>query len=141
MALGAFLLVMVALIVASFGSGGSPNLPKGSGRSLRLEIYKSYDGKHPAASFNVTEPRSVDAILDVLRQGVSHEDHKCAEVGMAAITFDDGKAVTIEILPGHNLKNYEFRYQRCNYWVPRNAFFAALKKAGVDIAAIPKNCY
>ena len=144
MALAAFLLVVVALTIVSYFRGWSPtlvNLPDGSGRSLRLEIYKSYDGKHPAASFNVTEPSSVDAILDVLRQGVGQTDHKCGEIGKAAITFADGQAVTIEILPGHKSEKYEFRYQRHNYWVPRDAFFVALEKAGVDIAAIPKDSH
>jgi hypothetical protein len=139
MTLAAFLLVVVALTIGLYFRPTLVNLPHGSGRSLRLEIYKSYDGKHPAASFNVTEPSSVDAILDVLRQGVAHTDHKCGEIGQAAITFADGQAVTIEILPGHKSENYEFRYQRHNYWVPRDAFFAALETAGVDIAAIPKD--
>ena len=130
------------LVLAVLGcSRGSPNLPGGPGSFLRLEIHKSYDGKHSATSFDVTEPSGVDAILDVLRRGVGQEDHKCAEIGTAAITFGDGQAVTIEILPGHKSENYEFRYQRDNYWVPRDAFLAALEKAGVDITAIPKDCY
>jgi len=106
-----------------------------------LEIRKSHDGKRPAASFDVTEPRSVDAILNVFRQGVGQTDHKCAGIGKATITFDDGEVVTIEILPGHTPENYELRYQRHNYRVPRDAFFAALEKAGVDIAAIPRGPY
>ena len=134
--------LLILLVV--FGCSGEISkpapIPEGSGRTLRLEIYKLQDGKRKVVSFDVTDPRRVDGILDVLRQGVGHPDHKCGRVGNAMITFTDGRELTVEVLPGHKLQNYEFRYQRQNYWVPREAFFAALEKAGVDTRAVPKSC-
>ena len=117
------------------------SLPGGPGRSVRLEICKkSRDRSHPDASFTVTEPRRVDAIVGVFRQGIRQTDHKCADIGRVTITFADGQSVNLEILPGHRSANYEFRYQRETYWVPRDALFAALEEAGVDTEAIPKDC-
>jgi len=137
----AFLLICLAALGCSEKSPTLVNLPDAAGKSLRLEIYPSPDGKRPAASFNVTEPKSVNAILGILWQGVEQTDHKCADIGQAKITFADEQTVTIEILPGHETEYYEFRYQRKNHRVPRNAFLAALEKAGIDLSAIPKECH
>ncbi len=93
--------------------------------------------KNTVTSFDVTEPNRVDTILEVLRQGIRHSDHKCAKVGAAAITFADGQTITIDILPGHTADNYEFRYKGCNYFVPRDAFLIALKNAGIDTELLP----
>ena len=129
---------LLLAIAVSGCSGGTPNLPTGSGKSLRLEIYDSHGENRTVASFDVVEPSRVNAVLAVLRQGTRQDDHKCAEIGAAAIAFANGQTVTVDILPGHKVENYEFRYQRHNYWVPRNDLFSALRNAGVDIAAIPK---
>ena len=115
-----------------------PDLPEGVGTLLKLRYWTWDGGKQRQESFKVSDAKTIGAILDVMREGTQQEDHKCASIGIAEITMRPGKTIEVELLPGHHRDWYEFRYQRKNYRVPRQALFAALGNAGLDTRLLPK---
>ena len=91
-----------------------------------------------SAPQRMTHKSVCNDVFEVLRKAQSTSEHKCASVGSLKIGYTSGIFETIEILPGHDLEHYEFRLDGRSYRVPRDAFFRALEKGGVDTSKFPR---
>jgi hypothetical protein len=92
----------------------------------------------PVAKVSSRDEAKVQALVRVLRTGLSTGDHKCGDSGRLMLHYPNGGTQRIGILAGHDSRYYEFRvYDRSGsdyamYYVDREPFLKAMAGLGLE---------
>ena len=86
----------------------------------------------------ITNTADIRRLLAVLAQSRSGMDHKCQAAGWFRIEYEDGKEMSIDFLPGHNVERYEYRYGLGVHSMRRDEFFQALRVSGIETNGFPR---
>lgn len=92
-----------------------------------------------AVQATVTDERGCRSLFEFLRSARVGLDHKCEALGVLTMQYADGRSDTLDVLPGHDLAKYEFRFGGRMYRMPREPFFEVLRSAGIDSARMPES--
>lgn len=106
----------------------SPALPV-QPELIKIVLYEVYPSKVSVEKI-ITDRDAIQGLLDLFTKGESCGDHKCASVGdIYFISGDDSKV--LNVLPGHDLEMYEFRYNGRMFCLPRESYIDGLMSVGV----------
>jgi len=84
-----------------------------------------------AASVTTQDPAVIRPLLDVFRTANRASEHNCGDSGVIEFRRKDGTVEELSILPGHDVRFYEYRLGSRINRVDRESFLAALRAMGV----------
>lgn len=100
--------------------------------AVEISIYASATNT-PAAVTQVKDPRIIASLMELFAKPRHEtEHHRCFSVGVVNFLHADKTVEEFEILPGHDVKYYEYRYKEKTYRIDRKAFVMTFRKAGVQ---------
>lgn len=106
-------------------------------RVVRADVYLYHSQPSESeARITCTDLQALDNLVSLIQSATAVQEHACENFGVLTLTTADGTAIVIGILPGHDTRYYEIRYDGLTYRVDRSSFLTAVEKLG-----IPKEKY
>jgi hypothetical protein len=106
---------------------------------LHYEVDKSGEASGPARMLaRCDNPAAIRELLVAMARPEAAPQHKCGFPGRFVFVRKDGERATVEFVPGHDPRFYEFGHRDELARVPRAEFLAAVKDLGV--ADFPLEC-
>ena len=100
-----------------------------------MHLQPSQNGQEEAR-VTARNPANVAGLLAVLQTAERASEHKCGAIGTITIRKLDGSVNVLHILPGHDPRYYEYRYDGRINRVDRESFLEALQAFGVNQISI-----
>jgi len=134
------LVVLIVLGYFALKAGRAPQFAGARPMAIELVLYRPDPAVQevPLVQADIRKPADCASVFKLLQSAQSRSDHKCAAVGSMTIRYPDGAKDELELLPGHDVTRYEFRFGHSLYAIPRNRLYQVLRGAGVDTAKIPE---
>ncbi len=121
--------VTTAYIVRTLYFPIVPSLAVDEVDSVEIELFE-WESQQ-AANVKSADASGIERLLSVIATAERTDDHKCGPVGTVTFKLKKGPAQEISVLPGHDDRYYEFRYERKIHRVDRDEFLEALRSVGV----------
>ncbi len=96
-----------------------------------IEVHLLPTRNQQKVKINSDDPAKIAGLLAVLGTAERTSDHKCGKIGTITIRKTNGSVDKLHILPGHDVRYYEYRYGSRINRVDRARFLGALKAIGV----------
>lgn len=98
--------------------------------------YSMARGREERAPVVEKDNNNLAVLLDVISEGRSQQDHKCASIAEMEVFYGDTEreSEVIEILSDHGSDYYEVRFRGDNYKISKTAFLKALDHCGFNMA-------
>ena len=88
--------------------------------------------EHPEVRVVETDPQLIQRFLDVFKTAKRGSEHNCGSYADIVIQLADGSTEILSILPGHDDRYYEYRFESRISKVDRSRFLEALAAMGIS---------
>jgi hypothetical protein len=100
--------------------------------AVTLELYGPPYGR-AVAKAEESDAIAVRRLTQMLDRGTSTEPHSCVNIGHLSLKRADGSQFSLEILPGHDARFFEYRYGGVYRRIDRSDFMQSVAPFGVPI--------